>query len=156
MSSPIRWKKTTFFQIHQNRKVINVKLNVEKKIKKTKRRVKTKTRHHFSRHRKTIQSRKNKCKTCPTRKETNKIVFFGKRRKQRKKAKETIQDQEKKKNRNSEKSERNENTRRDKRENKWIEDEQKEGIKRQSRLSKRENVELVEVNVKSSKSEVSK
>ena len=37
-----------------------------------------------------------------------------------------------------------------------LEDEQKEGRKRQSRHSKRENVELVEVNVKSSRSEVSK
>ena len=36
MSSPVCGKNTTFFQIHQNRKVINVKLNVEKKKKKTK------------------------------------------------------------------------------------------------------------------------
>ena len=34
------------------------------------------------------------------------------------------------------------NTERQKKENKWIEDEQKEGIKRQNRHSKRENVEL--------------
>ena len=86
--------------------------------------------------------------------ETDKIVFV-KRRKQKKKAKETIQDQEKQKIKNSAKSERNEKTQRD-RENKWIEDEQKEGIKRQNRHSKRENVELVEVNVKSWRSEVSK
>ena len=90
-------EKNNIFSDTSKQESVNVKLNVEMKIKKTKRRVKTKTRNHFSRHRKTIQSRKNKCKTCPTRKETNKIVFFGKRRKQKKKAKETIQDQEKNK-----------------------------------------------------------
>ena len=81
--------------------------------RKQSRRVNTKTRNHFARHRKTIQSRKHNCETCPTRKEPNKIVFFWekkkrivvfvKRRKQKKKVKETIQDQEKKKNKNSEK-----------------------------------------------------
>ena len=51
--------------------------------RKQSRRVETKTRNHFARHRKTIQSRKHNCETCPTRKEPNKIVFFGKRRKNR-------------------------------------------------------------------------
>ena len=96
-------EKTTFFQIHQNRKVINVKLN-EQENKKGE--LRQKTRNHFSRHRKTRQSRKNNCETCPTRKEPNKIVFLVKRRKQswflwrrkqKKKVKETIQDQEKSK-----------------------------------------------------------
>ena len=52
-------------------------------------------RETISQNRKTRQSRKNRCETCPTRKETNKIVFLVKRRKQEKKVKETIQDQEK-------------------------------------------------------------
>ena len=42
-----------------------------------------------------------------------------------------------------------ENTEGPKKENKWIEDEQKERVKRQSRRSKRERVALVEVKVKS-------
>ena len=50
----------------------------KRRKRKHSRRVKTKTRNHFSRHRKTIQSRKNNCETCPTRKEPNKIVFLGK------------------------------------------------------------------------------
>ena len=55
----------------------------KRRKRKQSRRVKTKTRNLSSRHRKTIQSRKNKCKTCPTKRETDKI-FFGNRRKQKK------------------------------------------------------------------------
>ena len=78
------------------------------------------------------------------------IVVFVKRTKQKKKAKEAIQDQEKKKNKNSEKWKKRENMARQEREQVdrgWT----KGGKKRQSRHSKREDVESVEVNVKSSK-----
>ena len=55
-----------------------------------------------------------------------------------------------KKSKGRKKGERNgKNTERPKKENKWIEDEQKEGIERQSSRSKRERVALVEVKVKS-------
>ena len=75
--------------------------------------------------------------------EQNRVFWWKEENRKRKLKKQSKT--KKNKNKNSEQRKRNENTRRDKRENKWIEDERKEGIKRQSRHSKRENVELVVV-----------
>ena len=54
---------TTFFQIHHNRQAKNAK-----------------TGDQFSRHRNIRQNKKNKCKTCPTKKNRQQ-GFFGEKRK---------------------------------------------------------------------------
>ena len=96
MYSPICWKKNNIFQIHQNWKGINEKLNVLKKKEKEN------TKGELRQKRETISQDTEKqykagtvnVKHVQQKRATDKIVFV-KRRKQKKKAKETIQDQEK-------------------------------------------------------------
>ena len=131
MPSSIRWKKQHFFQIHQNRKVINVKLN-EQENKKGELRQKRETISQDTEKQdkawkiieKHVQQERNQTKSC----------FLWKEENRKRKVKETIQDQEKRKSKIAKKCKKREYTARQKRQQVdrgWT----KGGKRRQSRHS---------------------
>ena len=118
-------EKTTFFQIHQNRKVINVKLN-EQENKKGELRQKRETISQDTE--KQDKARKTNVKHVQQKGKQTKS-FLGTEENRKRKLKRQSKTKKKKKIKNSEQWKRNEKTRRDRRENKCKEDEQKGGNK---------------------------